>query len=308
MPGGKLGVNIFVLITGYYMSQKTAKVGSKVLKNWLLVLLYSWFIAAASFIILRPETSMKSLLKAIFPIVFEEYWFMTAFVGVLILSPWVNKLIASVNNRDMFKGLIVLFVMQSFIPTFTGTETWLSNLSFFTFLYITGAYINRSAIAEKVSKRILLFMFGGSIIAMWGISMILWVEAKSFPILSNYINYFSVSVESVFIYFSACSIFLFAIKQRRFSNTLINSVATYIVGGYLFQSHDFVSGGIWSFVNSKLDFESVWCLTAAAFIYIVIIAIGSGICYLITGVCDAFIKSKTGTRICSYLDGLLEVT
>lgn len=81
--GGKIGVNCFVLITGYFMVHSRLKV-----QSLLRVVLQTWFYSfaiLAIFAIAQPDlVTPDRLRKAVTPITSGEYWFITCYLALMV--------------------------------------------------------------------------------------------------------------------------------------------------------------------------------------------------------------------------------
>ncbi len=112
---GKASVNIFVLITGYFLSEKTDIKLSKALKLWLQVFFYSIILYAASVILLGDSFSYTNLLFSLLPVSSGEWWYASNYIVLFLLSPFINKVINSIDDK---KYLILLFYYQLYLPLF----------------------------------------------------------------------------------------------------------------------------------------------------------------------------------------------
>ena len=116
--GGQIGVGCFLLISGYFMvnQQITLK---KILRLWGEVLFYSisvWIVYAVVKLCAGSDVSFFSLqtIKAFFPVLFTHYWFVTAYIILMILSPFFNKLISIMDKhlyQALLTALIVIFIL-----------------------------------------------------------------------------------------------------------------------------------------------------------------------------------------------------
>lgn len=83
------GVVVFMLITGYFMANQKITV-TKILK----LLLEVWFFSIAIWIcgvLFMGETLDEGYIKdMLFPILSDEYWFVSSYLIVVILSPLIN--------------------------------------------------------------------------------------------------------------------------------------------------------------------------------------------------------------------------
>lgn len=89
--GGKLGVNCFVLITGYFMVHGHLKVQS-LLRVMLQTWFYSFAILAISAIAQPDLVTPERLREAVTPITSGEYWFITCYLALMVASPFLNVL------------------------------------------------------------------------------------------------------------------------------------------------------------------------------------------------------------------------
>lgn len=138
--GGKLGVNCFVLITGYFMTRSSVRVASVarvVLETWF----YSWGLLIL-FAAAQPELVTQARLeKAALPLVSGEYWFITNFVALMVVSPFLNLLFDRLSRRGKSRLAAIGFVTISVLPTLTTFNPLGSDLLWFFYLYLLGGWI-----------------------------------------------------------------------------------------------------------------------------------------------------------------------
>lgn len=111
---------------------------------------------------------------AFFPVILNWYWFITAYILVYILSPYLNIFIRAMEEKVYRAFLITLLVLYCVIPTFFGfffntTETILyyNRLIWMLIMYFLGAYLyrNKEKKAEK-TRKYAIWMTTGSIAVM----------------------------------------------------------------------------------------------------------------------------------------------
>ncbi len=85
-------VNIFILISGYFLVDSKFKL-SRLIKLLLQVWFYSWVINIIMVLAGNATLSAKELISIAFPISYKEYWFITAYIIMYLLSPALNRLI-----------------------------------------------------------------------------------------------------------------------------------------------------------------------------------------------------------------------
>lgn len=85
--GAKLGVNLFFIITGYFLIRQTALKSFKIAHLWITTLFYSWTILMLTLIFYPHLLKLEPLIKSIFPIFGGYYWFITAYIFLILLAP-----------------------------------------------------------------------------------------------------------------------------------------------------------------------------------------------------------------------------
>lgn len=180
------------------------------------------------------------------PVVFGHYWYMTAYVIVFLLSPYINILIKNIDKDSFWKLLLICYVVWSIIPFFTireHTGMYWSQFIWFVVMYITGAYIR--IVPARFSKR-----FYVNTLWLSNIGLILSVVALSvlslkYEVIVPYIPYFRWS-NSPFI-IAIC------IAMRRLADIIpaktvswINFLSSMALGIYLFQENIFFQDICWN--------------------------------------------------------------
>ena len=138
--GGKLGVDCFVLITGYFMVQSRLKLASL-----LRVLLETWFYSfAILFIFLLADPSLVTeakLRKAVLPVISGEYWFITCYLALMVVSPLLNLAWRHLSALNKSRVMAIGFVMLSLLPTVSTFNPIGSDLVWFFYIYLLGGWV-----------------------------------------------------------------------------------------------------------------------------------------------------------------------
>lgn len=136
---GNLGVAIFVMISGYYMINQDLKI-RKLVKISFEVLFYSVSIYLFFCIGGEIEFHIGAFFKVIFPTIFVQYWFVSAFIALYILSPFLNMLLKRMSIREMKVMVILIVILWSLIPSLTGSNFSSSGkFACFIMYYLIGA-------------------------------------------------------------------------------------------------------------------------------------------------------------------------
>lgn len=284
--GGKLAVNLFVLISGYFLIESEFKV-KKVLKLILQVYCYSvaFFIV---YVIFKGIPTGEIIKLTAFPFTSKAYWFMLPYICVYVLSPFINKLVKSISQKQLISLIGILIFMFSGIGFFILDSRLMNNLSWFILIYLIGAYI-RLYDFEKFSKNtIKWFSVIGYIlfiIVTCGITYMSQYNASIF----RFVNKIS-SMNSIIVLVEAVLIFM-VFKNLDIKNSkVINVLGKSSIGVYLF--HDSIFRvEYWKeicFVE-KFYFVSPWLLV----FHIIVCTLGI---YLV-GVIIELIRSKIIDKI-----------
>ena len=148
--GAKIGVNCFIIITGYFLIESNRK-KIKLIKIIISVFLYSILGFGINILILHQFT-LKEMIASFLPLTFNQYWFATSYVLLYLLFPYLNTLLNNLKLSEYRKMLILLFVLWSVIPTITTKDFGMNSLLWFFFLYSVGAYIKKIKKTECYTK------------------------------------------------------------------------------------------------------------------------------------------------------------
>ena len=106
---GNFGVNLFVLISGYFLINSKFKF-KKLLKLTTEVFFYSVTLYIVCIFLKITTFSIEEFKKVIFPISYNMYWFATTYIGLYLLSPFINKLLNNISRTE-HKNLIYLLII-----------------------------------------------------------------------------------------------------------------------------------------------------------------------------------------------------
>lgn len=142
--GGGLANAVFVLISGYFLFNKKYKI-VRILKLWIEVWFYSIIIGIFCFAMRTEVFSIKNIIKMIFPVTYNEYWYMSTYFLLYFFIPFLNKGIASLSKKQYQYLLVITLFFFSILPTFSLTKWTVGSHSvpIFFCLYLLGGYIGK---------------------------------------------------------------------------------------------------------------------------------------------------------------------
>lgn len=253
-------VNCFVLISGY-IGYKEEKIFPKI-KNLLTLTFTVAFYSVSLFLIFKffgPETlGPKKLVKSFFPIILQNYWFFTAYVGLFLLSPLLNLLVYKSNFKHAFVYLIV-FSLFIIISTVYDSFSILGGYSviWFVFIYLIGAIIRKYNLSDLFSKKIWLVILLFAFIITW-ISKI----ALHFSNIQFIASHSGILVNYVSPTIVLMSIALLCLSSKTYcrsrSSSIISFFATSAFSVYLIHDNTFVREYVISKIHGFIgDFSFV---------------------------------------------------
>ena len=139
--GGKIGVNVFVLISGYFLVTAESLKLDKVIKLWLQLVTYALALFALFVALGEIPFSKDGLLNCFIPITKGTWWFASTYFVLFLLSPFINIGLRAMT-RGTYRGfLLLLFICWCAIPTFSTSSLQSNSLLWFIFLYVLAGYI-----------------------------------------------------------------------------------------------------------------------------------------------------------------------
>ena len=145
-------VNLYVLISGYFLSQSKVSF-KKVFVLWASAFTWGLIVAVIDWVNNGFWITPDYLIGLIFPISTRKYWFLTVYVALYLLAPFINRLIDVLSQKQHQSIIAVSIVLFSILPSVLpyGGEDGIvgvngiggTNLVWFVVLYIIAAYIRK---------------------------------------------------------------------------------------------------------------------------------------------------------------------
>lgn len=221
-----VAVNCYVLISGYYLIESKFKV-KKIVKLWIQVAFYSITVFMILVIFGKSEFNILNVLRSIFPIINNNYWFVTAYFGLYLVFPFLNILIKSITKKQFQYLLTILSVLLVFITTFSPFGNDIidpqKGYSFiwFVFLYFVAAYI-RLYYVENKKKSYYLCIYCICSLLTFLTNIIITSLSTRFDVLTNYID-IPYQYSPLLVIIASIMLFLF-FKNLKIKNVKINKI------------------------------------------------------------------------------------
>ena len=273
--GGKLGVDIFLLISGYFSVMSKRFRYSRVIRLWL----QGFFYAVGIYLVLILTKAIKfktvDFLLNFIPVSAQIWWFLTCFFIITLLSPLLNRMVRSLSQSTFKKALAVMTVFWILMYTVLNLNGFANELVSMFYMYSIGAYIrlwrdekkNRPVVCILSAIVIMLLSCGLTI----GMKQIVTEDYKRFVA-----NYFGST--SLFVAAAAVLLFIGFKNIRMGEIKWLNAIAAATFGVYLIHEDPYMRGVLWSRIfktsshahSSDLIFFSLW-VTAAVFAACIVI-------------------------------------
>lgn len=252
-------VNIYIMLSGYFMINSTFRL-HKLVVLWMEAVFYSFSLKLLFMALGLAEMSVLSLASCFFPILTGRYWFLTIYVGMYLVAPFMNILIRAMDkHRHAMLNLCMFAIMSlwsSIHPAFSGMNSgggW--GIAWFVVLYITAAWFRLYyAPNGKVVRWLLGYLFVPLMIAVGQvISRALNIGAAQ-QVISNWLRY-----DSAPVYIMTLCLFVGFLNIRISGEKIsraICGVAPLTLGVYLIHFHANVSPWLWEMLNLPEKMES----------------------------------------------------
>ena len=258
-------VNLFIAISGYFLSETTERRFVKVIELLLQVIIFRLIFYFIDIITTDMVFSKKGLLEAFLP----RNYFVLLYLTLYIISPYINLLLNRLSKRNFQKLCITAFILFSVwtmgtdilanimgVSSLSGLSTIsdVGNLSGctivnFTLMYLLGAYIKRFQISLTKKKTLLCIVisvcliFGFAVLERW----------KNWPRTSSW------GYNNPVVVLLAVFVLLFFLNFH-FQSKIINELAKAAFTAYLFHLNtlkycrieQFVQGSIWIMILHQI--------------------------------------------------------
>lgn len=162
-------VDIFIIISSYYIVDSKFKAKSVFRVAIGGVWLYSIVFTAISMIVSCDEWTKMGIIKMLFPFYTKKYRFVNSYVLFYILSPFLNKLIHSLNKKQHTALAVILFIVFCVRGTFS-LLTWTQDDSggmgilLFLPLYAIATWLKKYYVIDHKPAKYVLGFFVMSVV------------------------------------------------------------------------------------------------------------------------------------------------
>lgn len=145
-----VAVNVYVLLSGYFLSAAAfswRRVVRIIAQTLFYTMLIPLLLAAFSVLPASEVFSIYHIWNSIFPVQSGHYWFITAYVVMVLFSPALNAALEKLDRKElrwMLAALLLFFcVGKSFSPIQFSTDRYGYDFGWFLVLYLIGGYLRK---------------------------------------------------------------------------------------------------------------------------------------------------------------------
>jgi len=291
-----VAVNCYVLLSGYFLITSNFKL-KKLFWLYFQVVFYTLAIYIIFVCINLAPFDYKKLIQVLLPISSRRYWFISCYIGLYLLVPFLNKLILNLNKKQTQILILLLFLFfcrfNVLLPIFSTLNTDNGyGLVWFVCLYCFSSYI-RLHYNRKINKYIYLLLY--IIICM--LTSLLHTKLG----IENLYYYSSVT-----IFLSSVFLFLF-FRELDLKNPVVNkaiyTLAPLSLGVYLISDNRYIRSVLYTDIINVNYFISRYNIFIVFLLFIIVVfTVSSAIEYARKNI--LFKNLKNNKKINSFFNSL----
>lgn len=246
-------VYVYMLLLGYFSvsslsSQTLSGIIPKVKKTYLPMLFYSLVIPAVVWLSGITTFDITELIKAFLPVLSRLWPFMTLYLVVVILSPFLNRCLNNLSKKEFAVLIGILFFIFSIWNMFgnlspvnnvigvdkvVNTEGGKS-LYGYVFMYILGAFVRLHVKRyDRAKLRFLAVFFG-----------LAAVNTALIYIIPDYKDVSMFNDNPISVIQGVCLLLYF--RDLKFRSRAINHIALMNLGVYMIHEHPMMRSILWN--------------------------------------------------------------
>ncbi|MBE6631282.1 MAG: hypothetical protein E7623_01120 [Ruminococcaceae bacterium] len=257
-------MNVFILISAFFLCDAEIKV-KKIRRIIFLAGGYSVSIYLVLVALNLADFSAITFIECVLSIFTKQYWYVGVYLTLYIISPYLNKMLSSLDEKDVRNLCIISFFIVSVLPSvlvFKHVQDLYDpsngkGILWFLTLYLVVYYVKKYKY-EKIKGIKNIYFLGAYILGV----LVLFASAITFGTISIYIGmngdgegrmYFDSSVP---MFISSLSLFLLAIKKdskQDDKGRIAKMLSVTSLGIYLIHEHPVLRRVLWEGIYNLLE-------------------------------------------------------
>lgn len=235
-----VAVNVYMLISGYFLcttSFKLSRLIQLLIQIWLYSVIFG-VLGAATGIIAETPVDIHYFLTLIFPVSMEHYWFLTAYVYLYLLLPFVGAAVKRMTKQQMQIVIALLLItfcaLKSILPLRLEMDEKGYDCLWYLCVFVTAAYIRRFGVRFLEKRGRAIFLYAACCLLAFAGTMALhffYVRTGSLGRMTG----MCLEYNHIFPFLAALGLFRFfaGMEPKGRIARVINRIAPYTLGVYL---------------------------------------------------------------------------
>ena len=283
-------VDVFIMITGYFMVTAKFDIKKTVKRagtTYGAMMFYSIGISIICFIVTPDKVNAASIAKAVFPLTSKTWYFLSNYIVILLLSPFINRMLTSLTKKQYLYFVGIIFAVMSVWSTLSGIEGldkvfgiskivdpyYGKSLAGFLLFYFIGGYLRLFVPCQKNESKqsnvkiIYLLLFILLCITDIGLKYTFEQYTRVFGMFNNPL----VVIESVLL--------ILFFRDFKFTSKAVNTIAGTTLGIYAIHEHPYVRKWIWDIMSfeDKSLYDTLIYVPYAIFACVIVFVVCSSI-------------------------------
>lgn len=227
--GGKIAIDCFLLITGFFMIRGGWRKG-KAIKLYAEIKFYKVVIFLLLAGGIYQQVNASSIIHCVFSTLYSIAYgrsFPEIFLLLYLFAPFINKLLNALNKKECEYLILLLLFSYSLVPTIIPSANVKSihYLVWFATMYIIGAYIQLYPNKYTESPSISVYSSIGATIFIFSSILVLDSLISMHAIPKGYYYYFVMDSNKLSAVWLSVSLFLYVKNHQIKHNKYINWMA-----------------------------------------------------------------------------------
>lgn len=269
---GALGNDIFFICSAWFLIDSHSFKGQKIIQMLLDVWLVSVCILGIFYIFHLPITG-KQMIKSFFPTTFANNWYITLYVIIYAIHPYLNKIIDSLSKSKMLVTVLWASFLYLGLRTIKPSLFFGSELITYIVIYFDIAYIKRylQILSAKCKLNVTILVSTSAML----ISLVIIVNylGLKHPFFTNKLLYFDTN-QDILIVLMAFSLFNI-FRHNIFVNRFINYISSLTLFIYLIHENllvrEILRPLVFVWIKDYLGYEYIvlWVLLFALVLFVI---------------------------------------
>ncbi|MDR1768937.1 MAG: acyltransferase [Propionibacteriaceae bacterium] len=267
---GQVGVDGFVLVTGYFFGKAKRSHALRTASLYWQTTTYGLIIMAVLVVGGVWQPTARDVWQTVVASPFVWWWFMSAYMALLLLSPALVVMLENLSQRLHLYTIAAGLVLFVLLPQFVDVSPFMGYLSWFAYLSILANYAARYRLPGQDRPWLWLVLAAVGLAAgcaraewLYGSAVgVAWNPQNAAELLGrNYLPNLLCAV-GLFMFFSG-------LKARH--SKLVNWLGGATLGVYLIHDHPQVRAWLWGWLQPGAHFEGrgyyLYALACVAGVY-----------------------------------------